>query len=479
MPRFASILLLPLLLLTTLTPTTFAQTDPLHAWPAWRGPLGNGVAPHADPPTVWGESEDGTSTNIRWKVEIPGRGLASPIVWDDRVYVLTAAPADVAAYAASQKAAAEKMEREEWPPSVEPVTQRFLVMAFSRHDGGLLWQRLAAERVPHESHYIDASWASASPLTDGKRLYAHFGSNGLYVYDLDGQFLWQRELGKMRTRNGFGEGSSPAIDQETDTLVVNWDHEDDSFLTALDAATGEARWRVDRPGEVTSWATPVIVDVDGKKQVVIASTGKSRGYDLATGEEIWSVPGMTVNTIPTPVVRDSTVYLASGYRGQVVQAVDLASARGELDPASSEAVRWTHDRHTPYVPSLLLYGDQVYFLKHFKNIFTSLDAASGEVIYTEQRLDGITNVYASPVGAAGRIYVVGRDGSAVVLEAGREYKVLATNQLLDGFDASPALVGGTMYLRGNRFLYAIGETQESPSAGSPEESAVSEVVSSR
>jgi len=281
--------------------------------------------------------------------------------------------------------------------------------------------------------------------------------------------LWRRDLGEMRTRNGFGEGSSPALDG--DTLVVNWDHEDDSFLVALDATTGETKWKVERPGEVTSWATPLIVEVGetGKKQVIVPSTGKSRGYDLETGKEIWSVPGMTVNTIPSPVHRQGLVYLASGYRGTMVQAVALAEASGELDPnggpEGKSAVRWNHTRHTPYVPSLLVYDDQVYFLKHFKNIFTSLDAATGEVIYTEKRLEGMTNVYASPVGAAGRIYVVGRDGNAIVLAHGREHKVLATNQLNDGFDASPAVVGDTMYLRGTRFLYALGVTAKPEGAG--------------
>ncbi|MEM7354591.1 MAG: PQQ-binding-like beta-propeller repeat protein, partial [Acidobacteriota bacterium] len=427
------------------------SADPQHHWPQWRGPQANGVAPHGDPPITWSESE-----NVRFKVEIPGNALASPVVWGDQIFILTTVAADDAAYQAARDAAAEKLAKREWPPEVTPVAQRFVVMALSRHDGSVLWQRTAIEKVPHESHYIDSSWASASPLTDGQRLFAHFGSNGLFAYDLEGELLWQVDLGDMATRRRFGEGSSPAL--QGDTLVVNWDHEGDSFLVALEAATAKERWRVERPDEVTTWATPLIVEHGGRWQAVVPGTGRSRGYDLTTGEEIWSADGMTVNTIPSPVHRDGLVYLASGYRGNALQAVSLADARGDI--TDTAAIRWSHDRHTPYVPSLLLYDDKVYFLKHNRNIFSCLDAATGEVLFTEQRLPGISNVYASPVGAAGRVYVVGRDGKAVVLEHGGagepcEFKVLAENSLDDGFDASPAIVGDEMYLRGRRFLYAL------------------------
>lgn len=431
-----------------------ATAEPSSEWPQWRGPLGTGHGPGSDPPIRWSEEE-----NIRFKVALPGHGLASPVVWDGKIFLLATEAADEAAYAASQKAAADKLERQEWPPSVEPVAQRFLVLAFSLEDGRQLWRRVAAERVPHETHYIDSSWASASPVTDGERLFAFFGSNGLFAYNLDGELLWQRDLGKMTTRNGFGEGSSPALDGET--LVVNWDHEGDSFLVALDTTNGEERWRVERPDEVTSWATPVVVEVAGRRQVVVPGTGHSRGYDLASGEELWRVSGMTVNSIPTPVVRGTVVYLTSGYRGQVMQAIDLAKATGDLaggDAGPSEALLWTHDRHTPYVPSPVLADGRICFLKHFKNIYTCLDATRGEVLFTEQRLPGITNVYASPVHAAGRIYVFGRDGAAVVLKAGDTLEVLAENQLDDGFDASPAVVGDELVVRGRKHLYAIAHT---------------------
>lgn len=416
------------------------------SWPRWRGPQANGVSPNGDPPLHWSETQ-----NIAFKVPIPGRGLASPIVWEDRIFLLTAIPADDDAYAASQKAAAAKLERDEWPPSVDPVKQRFVVMALARDDGRVLWQRTAIERVPHESHYISSSWASASPLTDGKRLFAFFGSNGLFAYDLDGKLLWQRDLGDMETRSGFGEGASPAI--HGDTLVVNWDHEGDSFIVGLDAKTGSDRWRTDRPGEVTSWSTPLIVPHGGQTQVVVPATGFSRGYSLKTGKELWRASGMTVNTIPAPVHRDGVVYLGSGYRGSMVQAIDLATASGEL--ALGKGIQWQHERHTPYIPSLLLDGHRLVFVKHFKNIVTALDARDGKVLFTEKRLPGISNVYASPVAAAGRLYFLGRDGHAVVLKSGDTFEVLAENQLDESFDASPAIAGNDLFLRGHHHLYRI------------------------
>lgn len=415
-------------------------------WPQWRGPNHDGTAPGADPPVTWSEDE-----NVRFKVRLPGSGLASPVVYGDRIFLLATEAADEAAYAESRKKAQEVLERKEWPPAVQPVAQRFLVLALSTKDGSEVWRRTAAERVPHESHYIDSSWASASPVTDGDVLLAQFGSNGLYAFDLDGKPLWDVDLGDMRTRRGFGEGSSPVI--HGDRVIVNWDHEDDSFIVALDKNTGKELWRTARPGEVSSWATPLVVEHGGRAQVIVPGTGKSRGYDLKTGKEIWSLGGMTVNAIPTPVHRDGVVYLTSGYRGQILQAVDLSRAKGELE--GTDAVRFVHERHTPYVPSPLLYGDRLYFVKHFKNILTVLDAATGEVRYTEVRLPGISNVYASPVGAAGRVYFVGRGGNAVVLKHGDAFEVLAENELDDGFDASPAIVGDTIYLRGREFLYAL------------------------
>jgi outer membrane protein assembly factor BamB len=366
------------------------------------------------------------------------------------VFVTSALALDPATYARNKQAAQQVVDRQEWPPRVEAVPQRFLLTAYDRHDGSVAWQRVASEHVPHESHYLDSSWACASPIADGERVYAHFGSNGTYAYTMDGEPVWKTDLGDMTTRLGFGEGSSPAL--HGDILVVNWDHEGDSFVLALDKRTGTELWRSDRPGEVTSWSTPVIVEHDGRTQVIVAATGRSRGYDLRDGSLLWSLSGLGTSVIPTPIFDSGVVYLASGKRdGNMIHAVNLSEARGDLD--GSDALLWSRDRDTAYVSTPLLYRGQLYFFKHTRGILTSVDAATGQLLFST-RLD-IGSVYASPVGAAGRIYLFGRGGKALVLRPGPALDILAENELDDGFDASPAIVGGDLYLRGRRSLYAI------------------------
>jgi outer membrane protein assembly factor BamB len=257
----------------------------------------------------------------------------------------------------------------------------------------------------------------------------------------------------MTTRLGYGEGSSPAL--WGDTLVVNWDHEADSFVVALDARTGAERWRKPRPGELTSWSTPLVREHDGRVQVIVAGGGRTRGYDIRTGEELWSLSGLGMNAIPTPTYDAGILYLASGKRDSPrMLAVDLRGARGDLD--GSRAVRWTRDRDTPYVSTPLLYRGQLYFFKHVLSLLTSVDAATGALRFSERVSLG--SVFASPVAAAGRIYLVDRDGKALVLASGPTLSVLAENQLDDGFDASPVVVGSDLYLRGRRFLYALART---------------------
>jgi len=407
-------------------------------WPWWRGPLGNGVSPDGDPPVRWSEKH-----NVRFKAAIDGDGLATPVVWGDRIYVLSARSVDP-----------EKGARPAVDASGVPVgKQRYLVTAYDRHDGSVEWQRVAIERVPHESRHQESGWATASPVTDGERIYAHFGSAGTFAYTLAGELVWKVDLGDMTTRLGYGEGSSPAL--WGDTLVVNWDHEGDSFVVALDKRSGAERWRKQRPGELTSWSTPLIREHEGRAQVIVAAGGRTRGYDLRSGEVLWSLSGLGMNAIPTPTYDAGILYLASGKRDSPrMLAVDLRGAKGDLD--GSSAVLWTRDRDTPYVSTPLLYRGQLYFFKHVLALLTSVDAATGALRFSERV--GLGNVFASPVAAAGRIYLLDRDGKALVLASGPKLEVLAENQLDDGFDASPVVVGRDLYLRGRRFLYAVGGT---------------------
>ena len=427
-----------------------AETSPAH-WPQWRGPDGTGAAPGSDPPLTWSDR-----SNVRYKVEVPGRGLASPVIWGDRIYLLTAVEVPPETAAGEPEAAGEGETASPGAASAPPPGRRrrgvspdrelrFVVLALDRAGGEVVWERTAIQARPHEGTHTDGSWAAASAVTDGERIWASFGSRGIFCYSRDGKLLWQKQLGQMRTRNAFGEGASPALGDGI--LVVNWDHEDDSFVVALDALTGEERWRQERD-EPTSWSTPLIVEVAGKKQVVVSATGRVRGYDLATGAVVWEAGGMTLNTVPSPVSADGLVYVSSGFRGNALRAIRLAGAQGDV--TDTEAVVWSYDKDTPYVPSPLLYRGVLYFLKHNQGILTALDAATGEAHYGPVRLEEIDGVYASPVGAAGRVYVAGRNGVTMVLEAGSEMKVLAVNRLDDRFDASPAVAEDEIYLRGRQ-----------------------------
>jgi outer membrane protein assembly factor BamB len=405
-------------------------------WPQWRGPRADGMAPHGDPPVEWSEDK-----NIRWKVPVPGEGSATPIIWDDRVFLATAIETD---RETPQPPAADDAKTQ--PPA---KIFQFVVLCLDRATGRELWRQVACEEVPHEGRHPTNTYASASPVTDGQRLYVWFGSRGLFCFDLDGNPLWQRHLGRLRTRFGWGEGASPAV--HGDWVVANCDQEEQSFLAAIDAATGEIRWRVDRD-EVTSWATPLIVEQQGRMQVVVNGTNRVRGYDLETGSVIWECGGQTVNAIPSPLAMGDAVLCMSGYRGACARAIPL-NARGDI--TDSDTILWRHDEGTPYVPSPIVVGGRVYFTAANIGVLTCLDAATGAAVYDRQRLPGLSNVYASPASAAGRIYFVGRDGATVVLRDGPALDVLATNQLDDPIDASPAIVGRQMFLRGARHLYCI------------------------
>ncbi len=421
-----------------------SETD--RYWHQWRGPEASGVAPDADPPIEWSENK-----NVRWKTEIPGQGHATPIVWDDTVFVTTAISTNKQIELEPIEEEPRRRRGRRGGGSNRPSTvQKFVLFAINRSDGTIRWQQTAREEVPHEGTHQTGSWAANSPVTDGEYVYAYFGSRGLYCYDMQGNLQWEKDLGNMSTRRGFGEGSSPVL--YDDTIVVNWDHEGDSFIVALDKRTGDVLWKVDRD-ESTSWATPIVVEHNGTPQVVINATHRTRGYDLATGKTLWECGGMTANTIPSPVTANGIVYVTSGFRGNALQAIRLADAEGDITGAA--AIVWNYGRDTPYVPSPLLYDDTLYFLKHNRGVLSAFNASTGKAYYGPERLEGISDVYASPVGAGDRIYVVDRDGAALVIKHGSTFEVLAENLLDDGFSASPAIVGKEIFLRGNRSLYCI------------------------
>jgi len=255
-----------------------------------------------------------------------------------------------------------------------------------------------------------------------------------------------------RDADGGGEGTSPAL--YDDTLIINWDHEGQSSVTALGKRTGKQRWKAARE-EVTSWATPIVVEVGGKPQIIISGTNRVRSHDLATGNVIWECGGLSANIVASPVAADGMVYAASSYDRQAMLAIRLDGAEGDI--SETERVVWRRLRRTPYVPSPLLYEDSLYFLRHYQGILSRVNAKTGEERYGPFRLDGIRNVYCSPVGAANRVYVTDRDGATIVISHGPDPRPLALNRLNDTFSASAAIVGRELYLRGQYYLYCIAD----------------------
>ena len=411
-------------------------------WFQWRGPLSNGVSPRGNPPLTWDED-----TNIKWKVKIPGRGTASPIVWGDQIFIVTAVETDRTIELDPKLAEAKGQFKIARPKNY----YQFIVMAIDRATGKTRWQHLAKEEVPHEGHHPDASFASASPMTDGQQLYVSFGSRGIYCYDLAGNQKWSRDLGQMSILFTFGEGASPVV--HGDSVIVNWDHQKGSFLVCVDKDTGETRWKVDRD-ETTTWATPLIVEFNGRTQIVVHGGKRVRGYDFKTGELIWACGGQAPAAIPTPVTNGELVYAMSGYMGNALYAIPLDS-EGDITKLDDKVAWKRKEKGTPYVPSPLIYGDLLYFTASNSGMLSCLDAKTGEVFFDRKRLEGIQNIYASPVAAADRIYFTGREGTTAVVKKGRELDVLATNKLDDRFDASAAIVGDEIILRGNEFLYCI------------------------
>ncbi len=418
--------------------------DASRNWPQWRGPQANGVAPLADPPVTWSETN-----NVRWKIPLPGKGHSTPIVWRDRVYLTAAVPVGDA----------QKPVYDRAPGTHDniPVTHRhqFVVFAINRREGRILWKKVLREEFPHEGGHQTGSLASNSPVTDGERLYAFFGSRGLYCLGLDGEAKWQKDLGRMNTLHAHGEGSSPVL--HGDLLIVCWDHEGDSALHAFDKRTGQERWKAARD-EKTSWSTPLLIEHEGRPQIVVSATKRVRGYDPTSGAELWECAGLTDNVVSSPVYGHGMVFAGNSYYQQSMVAIRLAGAKGDI--TGSDRVAWKLNRLTPYVSSPLMYDDTLYFLRHNQNVLSRLEPATGQPRGEPLRLDGIRDfIFASPVGAAGRIYVTGRDGTTVVLRHDRANATLAINRLEDAFSASPAVVDRELYLRGERFLYCLEEKE--------------------
>lgn len=408
-------------------------------WPQWRGPLGTGVAPNASPPIEWSETK-----NVRWKVAIPGKGHSTPIVSGDRIFLTTAVPYG--------EKLSPKYSTAPGTHDGVPVTQRheFVVLAINRRDGKTLWQKTVHKKLPHEGGHYTGSLASNSAVTDGEHVFAFFGSHGLYCLDVNGEVKWQKQFGEMQTKHGHGESISPAL--YGDTLVINWDHDGPCFVAAFDKRTGRQLWKADRD-EDTSWSSPIIIEHNDKPLLIVAGTNRVRGYDLATGKVIWECGGLSSNVVATPVAAEGMLFAGSSYEKRAFLAIRLDRAKGDI--TGTDRVAWTRSRGTPYVPSPLLYGDSLYFLTHYQGVLSRVTAQTGEDRPGQIRLGGLSDIYASPVGAGRRVYVTDLAGNTIVLSHEDKPRELALNHLNDVFSASAAIVGQEMFLRGEKFLYCI------------------------
>ena len=423
----------------------FEEAKP-NNWHHWRGPDANGVSTTARPPVQWS-----STNNIQWKTPIEGNGSSTPILWGNKLFILTAIN--------TGEVDTSLPRPEDQPKRMFGITHpnssyEFIVLCLDRHTGKVLWRQTATKLIPHEGAHRDNNFASASPTTDGERLYCWFGSAGLYCYDLNGNKIWERNLGKIKMGASLGEGCSPVVHEGK--IVIVRDHSQQSSIEVLNAKNGKSLWKVERH-EKNAWATPAIVTHSGKTQVITTASGKVRSYDLNTGKVIWKCAGLTGNAIPCPVVEDDTVYCMTGYKGYSLMAIPL-NAKGDI--TGSGKILWTKRRGTPYVPSPLLYDGLLVYTQSNQALYSAVSARSGKTHIDRERLKGLSSIYGSPVGAAGRIYLTDRSGETLVLKRSRELSILARNKLGEQVVSSPALVGRQLFLRGRKHLHAISQEKD-------------------
>jgi outer membrane protein assembly factor BamB len=412
-------------------------------WAQWRGPYDNGVAHDGNPPLEWSET-----TNIKWKSEIPGIGHATPIIWEDQIILLSAIQTD---QKVEPEKSGEKQEEADWmnPKSTDYI-HKFVVISVDRNNGKIQWQTTVREELPFSHTHEFGSWASNSPVTDGEFIYAYFGSHGLYCLNFHGELIWENDLGRMEKHMSFGEGSSPTLYK--DKLIVLRDHNGQSMLHVLDKGTGKIIWEVERD-EGTSWSSPVVIEYMGTLQLITNATNRIRSYDLETGKVLWECGGMTRNVIPSPLYADGMIYLMSGFRGTALLAIDLSKAAGDI--TGSDAIAWSYEKNTPYTPNPILLDGLLYFLKVNNGYLTCLNAKDGTEHYSNQKLEGIKNIFTSPVGLKDLIYIAGTNGVSCVVKAGKTFELIAQNTLDDNFFASPVILGNDLFLRGLKALYCI------------------------
>jgi outer membrane protein assembly factor BamB len=383
-------------------------------WPGWRGPNGNGVSAERRLPTTWSET-----AHVRWKVPVGGAGVSAPVVWGEHVF-LTA--------------------------SDGRHNTDLHVYSYRRSDGHVRWHTRLFGSAEPESEFAQGGMAVPTPVTDGRHLYALFGTGDLVCLDFEGKPVWIRSLAQEYGpfRNRWGMAASPLL--VGDLLVVLVDHWGGSYLLGIGAQSGRTRWKKGRRATV-SWSSPAGAVVGDKTQIVVAGSGYLWGYDAATGAERWKVGGLQMECIPSPVVQGGVVYAASGPRDATL-AVRLDGRSGDLTRSN---VAWRSRRGAPYVPSPVCYEGRCYLVDD-QGIAACLDAATGAELW-RQRVGG--RYQASLVAGAGKVYYTNLDGVVTVARAGPRFQVLARNRLGEAIVASPAASHGQLFLRGETHLFCI------------------------
>ncbi len=444
-----------------LTPTALALALTLSSavsagdlWPSFRGPQASGIAADAHPPTSWNGE---TGVNVRWRTAIPGLGHSSPVIADDRIYLTTADNGKgddflkIGLYGDS-------------PDHPETDSFAFKVLCLSARDGKLIWERTAHSGIPKVKRHIKSSHANATIATDGQRLLAFFGSEGLYCYSKDGDLLWSKDFGILDAgafdapEIQWGFGNSPLIYK--DKAVILADVNNTAFLTVLDLATGKELWRKNRE-ENPTWCTPTVVEHKGRTQILVNGFKHIGGYDLADGTEIWKLHGGGDIPVPTAVVGKGMVFITNAHGpGRPIYGISL-DAVGDITLANGETsnqyVRWCHPRYGAYMPTPILVGDYLYSPNN-SGILTCIKAETGEIVYRE-RIGGGGDAYsASPVYADGKLFFASEEGEVHVVKAGPTYEYLGSNPMGGVLLASPAIAGDMLFVRTNKDLFGIGDT---------------------
>jgi outer membrane protein assembly factor BamB len=412
-------------------------------WPQWRGPSGQGTSEEKNLPTTWSASK-----NIKWKTPIEGRGHSSPIVWGKKVFLTTAVEGPIVPGAKAVKHMDGDKEYVH-PDSIGANHKHaFKVICLNRETGEILWQQTAFEGTPYDDRHRKSSYASATPATDGKLVYAFFGSEGLYAYDLNGKFVWKADMGKLGTV-GMGNGTSPIL--YDDLVIVQRDDEnvEGSFIVAVNKKTGKEVWRTPRKVQA-SWCTPLLVRTAKRAELITSGSEAVIAYDPATGKELWRHKGVESNAVPSPVANNEMVFISAGFPAKVAMAIKLGDAGDLVDK-----VVWKYEKGTAYVPSPILYGDYLY-LTTDRGILTCLDARTGEVKYEGGRVPVPATFTASPIAFDGKILMTSEDGDTFVIKAGPKHEILGTNTVSEPVYASPAIADGNIFIRGEKTLYCIG-----------------------